>query len=172
MSSPKYTPAETAALREQFLQKMIEPVVRRCFQRHPSLRSALFLVAQYWNDEADDAVHHELIFSQRETPDVEAASNAAREGEDDTVNLAAPMAAPFWDPLTTPYVDAWPDNHEAIPVFAAFTREDCHQEMSILEAYAPYALFRRAGEDLSVEVVGQMLRPWLDGVRATWDAPE
>lgn len=58
----------------------------------------------------------------------------------------------------------WNDNGEVIPAFAAFCREGAHQEMSIAEAYAPYAILRRCGDDIAIEIVGQMLRPWLDGI--------
>ncbi len=38
-----------------------------------------------------------------------------------------------------------------------------------MEAYSPYAIFRRQGDDLEIEVVGKMLRPWLDGIKPERD---
>ncbi|WP_338867780.1 hypothetical protein [Myxococcus stipitatus] len=151
------------------MKEHVEPTVRRCFQRYPRLRSMTLLLAQYWNDEADDAVHYRFVFSELETPDVEASSRA---GEEDAVNFATPPGDSFWNDYNHRYIGNWPDNHDAIPAFAAFTREDCHQEMTLGEAYEPYVIFRRTGQDFSMEKVGQMLRPWLDGVKASWDAPE
>ncbi len=58
-----------------------------------------------------------------------------------------------------------PGNDNAIPNFAAYFKEGCHQEMDYLEAYSPYAVFRRKEGDIEIEVVGNMLRPWLDGIR-------
>ncbi|MBU8894050.1 hypothetical protein KRR26_00465 [Corallococcus sp. M34] len=166
MNHLKYSPAKAAALREHLLKAQVEPVVLDHFQRHPHLRSAALLVAQYWNDEADDAVHHRLLFSELETPDTDA---AFRDQENDGVNFATPPGEERWEAEAQRYVFSWPDNREAIPLFAAFTREDCHQDMTPLESFTPYAIFRRTGTGLAIEVVGQMLRPWLDGVRPSWE---
>jgi hypothetical protein len=54
---------------------------------------------------------------------------------------------------------SWDENWDAIPAFAAFCREGSHQGMSVAEAYTPYAVLRRCGDDVSIEIVGQMLRP-------------
>ncbi|MBJ6764444.1 hypothetical protein JGU66_27045 [Myxococcaceae bacterium JPH2] len=166
MTTPKYSPAETAVLREQRLKAKVEPLVLDHFQKHPRLRSATLLVAQYWNDEADDAVHHRLLFSERETPDTEA---AFRDEENDGTNFATPPGEERWEAEAQRHVFCWPDNHEAIPLFAPFTREDCEQDMKPHESFTPYAIFRRTDTGLAIELVGQMLRPWLDGIRPSWD---
>lgn len=169
MTTPlMYTPQQTAALREQMLKERVEPTVRKHLQRHPQLRSAMFLVAQYWDDEADDAVHHRLIFSELETPDLQAASTAAATAEWDAVNLPSSSDEELQVSMDLAYIQGWPDNHEAIPLFAAFTREDCHQDMSLVDAYTPYAHFQRTPQGLVTQVVGVMLRPWLDGIRPEW----
>ena len=36
--------------------------------------------------------------------------------------------------------------------------------MDYTEAYTPYALFTRTDTGIKVEIVGKMIRPWLDGV--------
>lgn len=153
------------------LESIVLPEVRTAFTLFPQLQSASMLVAQYWCDEAIDAVHYMLVHSVLQTPDLEAAFGHEDDDEPDRVNLPEPLPTsgdlwwrcreegrqigkPVW----------WDDNGEAIPAFAAFCREGAHQEMSRGEAYAPYAILRRAGDDIEVEVVGQMLRPWLDGV--------
>ncbi|MFY1825843.1 hypothetical protein ACN47A_08010 [Myxococcus fulvus] len=170
MSVPtKYTPSQTAAMREQVLKEHIEPQVRDLFARFPALRSATFLVAQYWDDEARDAVHRELTYSELETPDLAAASRAE---DDDPINHPTTTWRAVFDAQWKMNRPAWHDNGDAIPLFAAFTREGCHQDMDPLEAYAPYAIFRRTGDGVSVEHVGVMLRPWLDGVRPEWEQPD
>ena len=40
--------------------------------------------------------------------------------------------------------------------------------MSISEAYSPYAILRRQGEEIEIEVIGEMVRPWLDGIKHEW----
>lgn len=77
MTAQKYTPTEAARLRDQMIQEQIVPVIERAFNTHPTLRSATLLVAQYWCDEANDAVHCDLVFSELDTPDT-AAAYAAR----------------------------------------------------------------------------------------------
>ncbi|MDZ4872096.1 MAG: hypothetical protein CLLPBCKN_001484 [Chroococcidiopsis cubana SAG 39.79] len=42
--------------------------------------------------------------------------------------------------------------------------------MSTREAYIPYAILRRRAGDIEVEIVGQMIRPQLDGIKpGEWD---
>jgi hypothetical protein len=203
MTAKKYTPAETARLRDRVLREDIAPVIRSAFHAHPALRSATLLVAQYWCDEADDAVHCDLIFSELDTPDTEAAYRARRrrDGDEDTSPATgwrrwfswlglrsdtatsmdgSPMGAAPFDVVNLPSESddtlsdeleqkytwqlPWDSNDESISLFAAFCLEGCHQEMRAGEAYTPYAIFRRKDDEVDIEVVGVMTRPWLDGV--------
>ena len=159
----RFTPEEATQRRAAYLEEHVTPHVRRVFERHPDLRSALLLVAQYWNDEAEDAVHSELVFSVLDSPDVEAASeNLYDDVKPDRINLPPGLShSALQDSEVWLH---WDDNGEAIPLFAAFTKEGCDQEMSLGEAYSPYALFRRTAAGIDVAIVGTMLRPWLDGV--------
>ncbi len=36
------------------------------------------------------------------------------------------------------------------------------------EGYTLYAVLRRLGDGIEVEIVGEMLRPWLDGIKPDW----
>ncbi len=65
------TGSQTAELREKIMDECVIPVVRALFDQYPQLRSAVMLVAQYWNDHARDAVHHKVFFSVLETPDLD-----------------------------------------------------------------------------------------------------
>jgi hypothetical protein len=162
------TTEELDSARLAYLESTIVRGVRNYFANYPAIRSACVLVAQYWNDEAYDAVHGEVVFSQLETPD-----------------LDAHFAAHQWDGITDSYtkdlvngefgIDGfelymatrWDSNEEAIPLFQAFC-VDGSQEASDGENYRPYCILRRSEsnpDDLSIEVVGQMLRPHLDGIR-------
>lgn len=169
-----YTPEQAEQLRSQMIEDIVLPYIRSAFENHTTLQSAILLLAQYWADEANDAVHDNYIFSVLETPDLDAAFKAEeREWEDeedyhDGVNL--PDLPNHYDlgdyDATNTY---WDDNGQAIPAFAAFCKEGAHQEMSTREAYSPYAIFRRDGEDIAIEMIGQKLRPWLEGIRPEWD---
>jgi hypothetical protein len=163
----KYTKNEVAKLREEAIQQWVLPAIRAQFVTRPELQSATMLVAQFWNDEADDAVHCSVVYSILATPDVAAAAKAEDDDSDDAVNLPKGVAQYDLDS-----VRHWDSNNEAIPRFAAFTKEDCDQEMTMGESYVPYAIFRRRGGDVAIETVGTMLRPWLDGVLPVWEAEQ
>lgn len=136
-------------------------------------------VAQYWADEANDAVHYDIAFSVLSTPELPILAEEDSEEEDEGKNAVnLPELPTNWEILDTLdlNIDAninirwWDDNGEAIPAFAAFCKEDSHQEMDRLEAYSPYAVFRRKGLEIETEIVGKMLRPWADGMRPEeWD---
>jgi hypothetical protein len=163
------TPEQAAAARERLVANALVPYVARVFERFDHLRSAAFCVAQFWCDEALDAVHYEWVFSELGTPDVPA--GLEDEEVEDPVNL--PSGQLDWGANRYPPLLAnWDANSSFIPLFAAFCKEDCDQEMDPSESFVPYALFTRgpAGPaDVSVQVVGKMLRPWLDGVAPLWD---
>ena len=182
----RYSKEEVAKLREAIIHNCIKPIVKKFFENHPQLNSAMLLVAQYYNDEASDAVHEFIFFSVLENPDFEAFSEAELHPDGlDRINLPelshlmlmrsqyaikqslkneihdeAQIAERSYD---------WDSNGEAIPAFAAFCKEGCHQEMMLSESYSPCAILRRRGEEIEVEVIGQMLRPWLDGFQECED---
>ena len=165
--------------RATLIDEAVWPTVRRAFARHPELRSAVLLIAQYWNDAADDAVHGECIYSELETPDLDAAFRSldaaeALENDDDAVaaidgvnlrSLQRDQLALLYESQGDEWLQ-WNSNWEAIGAFAAFCTEGATQDMSYSEAYTPYAIFRRDG---TMEVVGKMLRPHLDGLIPKWE---
>src|SRR5262249_10659708 len=55
---------EAEMARRQYIREHLLPVVSRHFQTYETLQSAMLCVAQYWADEADDAVHSALIVSE------------------------------------------------------------------------------------------------------------
>lgn len=167
-----YTKKQAAQLRQKIIEQAILPVVKKCFEKYPQIRSATLLVAQYWDDEATDAVHEHFVFSVLDTPDLEAAYKTEENYTEDNINLPGLGKYCYLVGDAREELDEegchdyyWPNNWDAIPAFAAFCREGASQLMSTAEAYTPYAVFRRCGDDIEIEVVGQMLRPWLDGIQ-------
>lgn len=151
--------------RARFIEQHAIPFVADAFRADPALRSALMLVAQYWCDEANDAVHYRMIFSRLERPDVAAGLASLDGDEPDQINLGDRAQ----DEVKDDWIKGWDDNGDAIPLFAAFCREGCDQEMAGSEAYLPYALFRRQPDGTArAEIIGEMIRPWLDGVEPEW----
>jgi uncharacterized protein (TIGR02996 family) len=166
------SPGEAEMARRQYLRTHLLPVVSRYFTTYERLRSAMLCVAQYWADEANDAVHAELIVSELFEPTLEGVSWEVSWDED----------GPHADPnLPNTYIKRqygkgsssnvwlsateWDDNNGAIPLWAAFAPEGGSQEYEALsEAYAPAVMFYRHG---GYEIL-PMLRPQLDGVETEW----
>ncbi len=187
----RWSSEETAQLRMMLIEGWAKPIIAACFAKYPDLKSAALLVAQFWDGEAVDAVHDQFIVSVLDAPDLTAAFTADREGWlHDPVNLPnlpgqfelqwAVEAEQLWQP---DHRFGWDQNGLAIPAFAAFCKSGSDQDMTLEEAFVPYAIFRRIQPLLidlpqplhtetswiEVEIVGQMLRPWLDGVNPkTW----
>ncbi len=170
-----YTPEEAIQLRQRYVNDYAIPAVALCFSQYPQLQSATMLIGQYCCDEAIDAVHCHFIFSVLETPDL-AAAFEVEEGLD-PVNL--PELPAHYDIIDCIWENGqwqegeyleWDSNANAIPAFAGFCREDCDQQMTLADVYIPYAILRRDGDEIAVEVVGHLLRPWLDGIEPmAWD---
>lgn len=171
MPNDAFTPEETAQLRQHILETCHIPGVLYLLRRFPVLQSAMVVVAQYWCDEADDEVHFELVFSELHTPDYLAWCTSWEEcADEDPANLPS-----FGDRWESGWPDAyeksdekgkWPNLFETIPAFAAYCKEGGHQSFDNPdEVYTPYAILRRQGDAVDTEIVGTMLRPWLDGVK-------
>lgn len=158
----KYAPA----LRLKILTEEVLPFVRKAFAQAPELQSALLLVAQYWSDNAEDAVHGRMLFSELPTPDVKAYFRAQQHFTADTVNRTNPPLD--GDTADLAYVN-WDDNGKAVIAFAAYCREDMTQFYDFYEdAYSAYAVFRKQADGIDLQVVGEQMRPWIDGVRPAY----
>jgi hypothetical protein len=167
-----YTKEEAVDLRSKVINAEVLPTIKIVFDKYTHLQSAMLLVAQYWDDNASDAVHYTMIYSVLQTPLWGREFLKTDYDDDDPVNLPGLPSLYEIDDYLWEYFDKlegreyfWDDNGDAVPLFAAYCKEGCHQEMDYLEAYTPYAVFRRKEEEIEIEVVGNMLRPWLDGLR-------
>ncbi len=158
-----FTPAEAKQLREKLIRKWVLPAMETRFAKYPTLQSAGMFIAQYYDDVAYDSVHLSLIYSVLETPDF-AAILALGPWQPAPANLSGLPLQINKDWLVAHEFIRWDDLGIAIPAFAAFCREGCHQEMEMEEAYSLFAIFRKTTEGIEVENVGEMIRPWLDGI--------
>lgn len=158
-----FTTEEAKQLRENILRESILPRLEKRFAKYPTLKSAGMFIAQYWCDEAEDAVHLRLFFSVLETPDYKSAF-ACESGLSDPVNLPD-LPINTWIFHDEKYGGIpWDDNGITISAFAGFCRDGCHHEMKHEEAYSLYAIFRKNGNAVDVEYWTPMIRPWLDGI--------
>jgi hypothetical protein len=134
---------EAEMARRQYLRKQLLPVVAQYFTTYERLQSAMLCVAQYWCDEANDAVHGLLIVSELFEPTLEGVESSPAD-------------------LGTP----WDDNSGAIPLWAAFATEGGTQEYGHpSEVYASAVMFYRHG---GYEIL-PMRRSQLDGVQPESD---
>lgn len=158
--------------RDGFIKDEVVPEVAGVFKRH-SLTSAYLLVSQFWADEADDAVHATMLWSRLPKPDLKAGLESLDEWDEeskDLVNLADPPNRLCADGQhgVHDYLECWDENLAMIPLFAQYCTEGCDQEMKFSEAYVPCLLFVLAGDKITYSIVGENVRPWLEGVTPEW----
>jgi hypothetical protein len=163
------SPGQTEMARRQYLRTQLLPIVQRYFSTYERLQSAALCVAQYWADEADDAVHARLIVSELFEPTLEGVSSGYDESATDA-NLPTTHIKGSYGEGSSSEVElwdteaGWDDNSGAIPLWAGFAPEAGSQDADLSESYAPAVLFyRHGGYDIL-----PMIRPHLDGVRPEW----
>lgn len=155
-------------LRHAFMTLHALPLARQVFEADPEASSLVIAVAQYWCDEADDAVHIEAVPCTSANPtwpqcldDSPFIHVESADGE--LWHELSPRGAALagWEVrMGLPQLD---ENTNAITAFGAYCIEGSHQEMSMAEAYRPYAILRRDGDTVAVEYVGTMHQPqWED----------
>jgi len=148
-------------LRATYLAWRFEPIARLVFRAMPEVESVTVGFAQYWCDEAQDAVHAELALSPQRDPSWltdERSFPSERSDQREQVlrTLLTENGLPSEDD----------DNATLIVAFASCCREMSSQDSEHID-YTPWAIARRGGDRPEVEVVGRVHRPeWED----RWDA--
>lgn len=119
--------------------------------------SITMCVAQYWDDEANDAVHDLMVMSVHPGPawphECGDRWSATDDGESDE---ACDYCQHDLGGLA-----GWHDNGWVIRPFEPFCREGATQNDDPGDAYLPYAVARRTERGVAIEVVGKPVRPWL-----------
>jgi uncharacterized protein (TIGR02996 family) len=158
---------EAEMARREYIRKDLLPLASKHFQTYKRLQSAMLIVAQYWADEADDAVHGHLVVSELLEPTLEGVTYSDEAGRDPNVPNTriqgeygeSGSAVGLWR-------TAWDDNGRAIPLWAAYAPEEGHQEYEYFkEVYAPAVMFYRHGGYEFLPVC----RPHLDGIRPEYE---
>jgi uncharacterized protein (TIGR02996 family) len=150
-----------SAMRDEAIRDILLPIADAVFAARKDVNSVILAVAQYWNDEADDAVHETIHYSRRHTPiwPHECAHFAEEPTEPSSADFCRWCGGQMpGHPSNLGWVP-WDDNGSAITAFEAYCREGCDQNMSTVEAYLPYAVVRRGS---GVEIVGKPVRVWTD----------
>jgi uncharacterized protein (TIGR02996 family) len=159
------SPGEAEVGRRQYIRERILPIVSHHFNTYDRLQSAMLCVAQYWNDEADDAVHGSLIVSELFEPTLEGVGHGDDLPDPNVPNTRIDREYGESGSVVDLWGANWDNNTRSIPLWAAFAHEGGSQGYELLkEAYAPAAMFYRHG---GYEIL-PMCRPHLDGVRPEW----
>lgn len=149
------------------------PLAGRFFEEEPEAQSLLYCIAQFWCDEALDAVHEELVPCQLrdpppwpecliDNPFVDAIS---------WQNLPTEYEIERWAPTMCSLsreFHALDENSTMVTAFASRVPEATSQSLDLSRSYLPYAIARRApGRGVELEVVGRIERPeWEDASSA------
>jgi uncharacterized protein (TIGR02996 family) len=126
-------------------------VAAELFREKPQLRSVMFAVAQYWNDQADDEVHAFLVASPREVP------VWPHFCDDEYRDLGEPTPGEMCSDCAYPlgYVSV------GVRAFERFCHEYGNQDRHPAGSYLPYAIARRGAGDgeVRIDIVGKLVRP-------------
>lgn len=167
---PARSPLHTRA---EYIQKDIGDYVAKAFRRNPKLKSAILGVAQYFADEAIDAVHGRVVFSEHEAPiwphrcNYGGRRNAA---EDDGGRLtfdrgekcsSCGRIGSSWLPFDS--------NGKGIVGFQSCCDESQDEGDG---DDTPYAIYRRTKDGIETEIFGAPVRPWFDDDDATYSGLE
>lgn len=165
-------------LRTAYLRHVAVPHTRNVFDRSPDARSVMIVVAQYWSDEAVDAVTIEHVVSplpQPTWPEIYR-DNPFYAEEDDLppdpsgcvryceTRLGERVLGGEGDTYWGGGYPRLDDNGAAITAFAAYVEEPGDQERPFTANGSPYALLRRGeGGSVEVDIIGKLHRPaWED----------
>ncbi len=132
-----------------WLQDELEPWLTKHFKEHPEHQSVLLAVAQYWADEADDAVHLTILASKSAVPDF-FSSEWDDNARGDTVGVSW-SNRPSWD-----------DNGLSIRSFQGLCGEGGSQELPSSDQAEPFLLAQRHEKGHRLTWLGRSQRPWLD----------
>jgi hypothetical protein len=125
------------------------------FKAFPQFNSALLFVAQYWDDNAYDAVHPLIVGSKQSV-----AESIAQAAEMPVENNQKYFP---WHYRERVGVFPWNDDSDAIRPFQALCAEGSSQNIDYASCFLPAYCF---GRNSQAVFVGEAVRPWLDFPRA------
>lgn len=160
----KSVEGETSAeLRQNYLREGFAPTAAAIFAKYDNVQSVVLAIGQFWADEAEDAVHLDVIpcvVADPVWPSCLDNNEQFAESDEGHHYLTYPREL-YELEGQFPGLD---DNTDAITAFASCCHEISSQEEPITVTSRPYAIARRTDTgEVDVEVVGTVLRPdWED----------
>ena len=159
----RYSVEEASRMRTDYLTGPFRVYLSHFFEMYPEVNSITLGVSQYYNDEAEDAVHNVLFAVTCDKEGYWPSTDWTRHtrtikgfyfGYDHTKRVDSIYG---WN---SPYYRAgWSCNDQAISLFSCFCAEDNGYDAT------PIASFSRNGQ---YTFFGEKLRPYLEGVNPSW----
>lgn len=189
----RFSREEAAELRKQYLDGPFMMYMRAFFESHPDVKTVGLSVAQYYNDEASDAVHINKYPCVYDEIDLDAYHKWYSETDGgynvspDNLNPLMPGGEEAWDvfwkwereefnknnELGVHAYGLWDDNYDAISLFGAFVEHPGSQDCDQAENYNLFCVYRRTSDgDIVWEYVCDLHRPYVDGCWPEWASEE
>lgn len=189
-STPPLIGSQSYEMRSTFLEWYFFPIMAKLFQRYNWVKGAYLAFAQYWNDEASDAVHYSIqLLTNKDLNWLDSFSKEKNESLGDYFDARNYHSLDPRDWAAEQLVDSvkrelfnkeygfYYDNGDLIKAFASFTQDGFSQESERQEAYSPYLKIwwepskyshKNADIELKWMIVGKMYRPHLENVSSEW----
>lgn len=188
MAGQRFSAERCAELRKQYLDGVMSVYMQRLFKDNLQIQCVGLAVAQYWDDEANDAVHLRKYPCEHAELDLEALF-AWNERNYDQLNLDDPHphmpSNPTFDTwdwerktfgdgwYRDPVINNWNDNYDAISLFGGFVAEEGSQEWDDKHNYSLFCVYRKdVHGDITWEYTTEMHRPYVDGCWPSWASDE
>lgn len=155
--------------KKQVIEEWFLPVAKLLLKEYPSTNCVVVTLAQYWNDEADDAVHVSFIPSSvpfESWDGLFSDKNQFYSEESQDFSLPKPDGSTEYVSFYglsqraigfNPYLS---NDESFISIFERYCKERCSQEMHTQEAYQPYLIVSRDGDEIKIRDLGDLVRVW------------
>lgn len=158
MRTVTFSPDQSLAeRRNHYIETVLEPHFAEVCGWRKDVRSVLYLVSQYWSDNAMDEVHVRCLASARDTPKwPHRCEYPLVEGTDHCNYCGSGLPGPDvpYDPLF------W-------RAFEPFCRENGSQQTEAMKHFVPFLLLQLGANGRTKRThVGGVLRPWLESPQA------
>ena len=131
----------------------------KIFAANPKLRSVMLGVSQYWADEASDAVHDNVVASERELLPLwphRCADNVYDDNEA-TLNVAGEVCGSCGEDVPG-WTEGWDDNGSAVIAFQPWCHEAGSQESAVFENALPCLVARKRDAEIEIGFIGRIER--------------
>lgn len=154
-------------LRELFTSRIFRPIVEEIFKRRSEVKELQLCFAQYWDDEANDAVHDLYVVSDKTDLGWKQLFDPKHNqlADDDHYLMMNDIERSLFGERL------YFDNDRFITAFACYTHDNGSQHNDAVENYSPYLIARRSPGGIEYTTC-PMVRPELDGVRPEYESDD